>query len=67
MAGVPSFRQFQQQMKLIESVESGILQVAENEERRLDEKIRAIEEMGKMVYCMFFFFLFNHSYELFVR
>jgi thiol-disulfide isomerase/thioredoxin len=47
MSGIPSFRQFQQQMKLIESVESGILQVAENEERRLDEKIRAIEEMDE--------------------
>lgn len=55
MSGIPSFRQFQQQMQLIESVESGILQVAENEERKLDEKIRAIEEMGMFVANDFIF------------
>jgi hypothetical protein len=47
MSGVPSFQQFQRQMKLIESVEAGILQQAEKEERKLDEKLRAMEDMGE--------------------
>lgn len=34
-------------MKLIESVEAGILQQAEKEERKLDEKLRAMEDMDE--------------------
>ena len=33
--------------KLIEQVGQGILQVAELEEKKLDEKLRSLEELGK--------------------
>lgn len=36
-----------QQMKLMESVGQGILQVAESEERKLDEKIQKIEQLDE--------------------
>lgn len=42
-----SFQQFQQQMALIEQVQSGILAEAEKEERALDAKLKAMEELGK--------------------
>lgn len=36
-----------QQAQLIERVGEGILQVAELEERKIDEQLKALENMGK--------------------
>ena len=37
------------QARLIEQVERGILQVAEVEEKKLDAKLKSLEELGKFV------------------
>ncbi len=34
------------QSRLINQVEQGILQVAEEEERKLDEKLKSLEKLG---------------------
>lgn len=36
-----------QQVKLIEKVNEGILKVAEAEERKLDEKLSRLEDLGE--------------------
>ena len=39
-----------QQMKLLESVGEGILQVAAREEKKLDQQLKEMENLGFLVY-----------------
>ena len=45
------------QAKLISQVEQGILQVAAEEERKLDEKLKSLETLGKKKRSFFSLFL----------
>ena len=40
----------QQEAKLIEQIEQGLLQVAEQEERKLDQQIRNLEDLSEFCY-----------------
>lgn len=46
------------QARLISQVERGILQVAEAEERKLDEKLKSLENLGKI--CLFFLVCYEY-------
>jgi hypothetical protein len=41
-----------QHAKIIEQVEQGILQVAEQREKALDAKLKAFDQMGKVISCL---------------